>query len=70
MEQVVTKAQQDRLAMIMLETQNTNVPAVRFYRKMGFNLQAIDPSHYFFLSGTEASQVAFYMKRRLDSILI
>jgi streptothricin acetyltransferase len=69
MEQMITKAQQDRLVMIMLETQNTNVPAVRFYRKMGFNIQAIDLSHYFFLGGAETSQVAFYMKRRLDSIV-
>jgi streptothricin acetyltransferase len=68
MEQVITKAQQDQLAMIMLETQNTNVQAVRFYRSMGFTIHAIDLSHYSDLGGAEASQVAFFMKRRLESL--
>ena len=67
MEQVITKAQQDQFAMIMLETQNTNVQAVRFYRRLGFTIHAIDLSHYSNLGGAEASQVAFFMKRRLES---
>jgi ribosomal protein S18 acetylase RimI-like enzyme len=65
MEQIVTKAQQDQLAMILLETQNTNVKAVRFYRSLAFSLEAIDLSHYFDMQGADASQVAFFMKRRL-----
>ena len=65
-EQVIAKARQDRLAMIKLETQNTNVKAIRFYRSMGFTLDAIDFSHYFDMGGAEASQIAFFMIRRLE----
>jgi ribosomal protein S18 acetylase RimI-like enzyme len=67
MEQVIAIARQAQLAMLMLETQNTNVKAVRFYRSLGFSLDAIDCSQYFDLGGAEATQVAFYMKRRLDT---
>jgi hypothetical protein len=47
MERVLAKAHEDRMDMIMLETQNTNVPAIRFYRSMGYTIHAIDLSHYF-----------------------
>jgi ribosomal protein S18 acetylase RimI-like enzyme len=67
MEQVITIAQQHQIAMIMLENQNTNGPAVRFYRSLGFTIHAIDLSYYFYLDDAEASQVAFFMKRKLES---
>jgi ribosomal protein S18 acetylase RimI-like enzyme len=66
MEQVFAKARQDRISMVMLETQNANVHAIRFYRKMGFSLDSIDLSEYFHLDGPDSKWVAFYMKRRLD----
>lgn len=50
--------------LIRLETQNTNVPAVRFYREMGFSLDAIDLSLYFGSPGLE-EVVCFFMKRTL-----
>jgi len=66
MKQVIAKAREDHMSMIMLETQNTNVSAIRFYRSMGFSLHAIDCSQYFDLEGAEASQVAFFMKQKLE----
>lgn len=64
MEQVIAKAQQEHLGMVVLETQNTNVDAIRFYRAMGFSLEAIDLSLYFHLS-TDSDTTAFFMKQRL-----
>ncbi len=67
MEQEVSKARQDHLTTVMVETQNTNVKAIRFYRSMGFTLESIDlsPMHYGSPREGEPNQVAFYMKRRL-----
>ena len=65
MEQVIASARQGGLKMIELETQNTNVQAVRFYRKMGFSLESIDLWQYFYLEGEETRQAAFFMKQRL-----
>jgi ribosomal protein S18 acetylase RimI-like enzyme len=47
-----------------LETQSTNVPAVSFYRALGFELDGIDLSFY---ANTDAvdGEVAFFMRRRL-----
>jgi ribosomal protein S18 acetylase RimI-like enzyme len=64
MEYVIAKARRDGLEMLVLETQNTNVPAIRFYRSMGFTLEAIDRFSYFYWPG-DADKTAFYMKRRL-----
>jgi ribosomal protein S18 acetylase RimI-like enzyme len=32
--------------MILCETQTTNVPAIDFYRRVGFKLEGIDLSYY------------------------
>jgi streptothricin acetyltransferase len=50
---------------LRVETQNTNVPAIRFYRRVGFHLEGIDVSFYSnddLISG----EVALFLKRRLD----
>jgi streptothricin acetyltransferase len=67
MERVIVKARGDQLAMIMLETQNTNVKAIRFYRSLGFSIESIDlsPPHYSLSEGQEVRQAAFYMKQKL-----
>ncbi len=67
MEQEVSKARQDHLTTVMVETQNTNVKAIRFYRSMSFSLESIDlsPTHYGTPGEGKPDQVAFYMKRRL-----
>lgn len=47
MQQVFASASLEQFGMIMLETQNTNVNAIRFYRELGFSVDAVDISHYF-----------------------
>jgi streptothricin acetyltransferase len=65
MSHVVAKAIQDHFRIVFLETQNTNVPAIRFYRSVGFLLDALDLSHYS-NHDVEAGEVAFFMKRKLE----
>jgi streptothricin acetyltransferase len=68
MERVLERARQDHLALVMLETQNTNVRAIRFYRQMGFSLEAIDIGHYFPSDNpVTQQQVQFMMKFWLNS---
>jgi streptothricin acetyltransferase len=66
MERVISKAVESKFRIIVLETQNTNVPAIRFYRKMGFTLEALDLSLYT-NEDVESGEVAFFMKRKLDA---
>ena len=47
MERVLDRARQDHLGLVMLETQNSNVGAIRFYRRMGFSVEAVDIGHYY-----------------------
>lgn len=49
-----------------LECQATNVPAIRFYRSVGFELDGLDLSLYS-NSDAEQGEVCFYMKRKLTS---
>lgn len=58
MEGVIAMAAAAGLRVIVAETQNTNVPAIRFYRRMGFTLDGIDLSYY-----DDSDEVAFFMKR-------
>ena len=67
MERVLDRARQDHLGLVMLETQNTNVNAIRFYRRIGFFLEAIDIGHYYPTSSPVVQQqVQFQMKRWLE----
>lgn len=68
MERVVVKARSLKVQTLWLETQNTNVKAIRFYRRMGFSLESLDlsPAHYRNTEGKATGQVAFYLKRRLE----
>jgi ribosomal protein S18 acetylase RimI-like enzyme len=50
--------------VITLETQNTNYPAIRFYRKNGFEIDCIDLSLYT-NEDAERGEVAIIMKRKL-----
>ncbi len=65
MNHVVNKAIQDHFRIVFLETQNTNVNAIRFYRRLGFSLDAIDLSFYT-NHDVETGEVAFFMKRKLE----
>lgn len=64
MEHVAEKAKYAGFRTIVCETQNTNVPAIEIYRKLGFNLEGIDISYY---SNDDYpdGEIAVFMKRRL-----
>ena len=61
---LVARAQSQRLRVIVAETQNTNVPAIRFYRKAGFEFDGIDLSYYSNRDRIDG-EVALFMKRKL-----
>jgi ribosomal protein S18 acetylase RimI-like enzyme len=50
---------------IVCETQNTNVPAIRFYRALGFTIDGIDVSLYT-NDDLAHGEVALLLKRRVD----
>lgn len=64
-ESLVHLAKDSGLRVIVCETQNTNVPAIDFYRKTGFELDGIDLSYYTNTDMT-TGEVALFMKRKLD----
>jgi ribosomal protein S18 acetylase RimI-like enzyme len=51
--------------VMVCETQNTNVPAIRFYRKVGFEIGAIDLSYYTNKDVTDF-EVAVFMKKFIE----
>jgi ribosomal protein S18 acetylase RimI-like enzyme len=53
------------LRIIVCETQNTNVSAIEFYRKTGFELDGVDLSYYTNTDMT-TGEVAFFMKKKLE----
>ena len=53
------------LRAVVCETQNTNVGAIRFYRRLGFTLDGVDVSHYTNHDMEPGGTVAVFMKRRL-----
>ncbi len=62
MEYVASIGQKAGCRVMVCETQNTNVPAIRFYRKVGFEVGAIDLSYYTNKDVTDF-EVAIFMKR-------
>jgi ribosomal protein S18 acetylase RimI-like enzyme len=64
---LVERSRQAGFRCIVCETQNTNVPAIRFYRQLGFELEGVDLSYY---TNRDVSdfEVAFFMKRKLDEL--
>ena len=64
MENVAEKARLEGVRVLVCETQNTNVPAIRFYRRQGFALEGIDLSLYS-NSDWPDGEIAVFMKRRL-----
>jgi streptothricin acetyltransferase len=65
MECVAEKGKRAGLRTIVCETQNTNVPAIRIYRKLGFRIEGIDISYYS-NSDYPNGEIAVFMKRRLE----
>jgi ribosomal protein S18 acetylase RimI-like enzyme len=65
MERLVGSAKAAGLRIIVCETQSTNVPAIRFYRRVGFKMEGIDLSYYSNEDMAPEREVAVFMKRRL-----
>jgi ribosomal protein S18 acetylase RimI-like enzyme len=65
MECVAQKAERARFRTIVCETQNTNVIAIKVYRKLGFSLEGIDISYYSNHDYPDG-EIAVFMKRRLQ----
>jgi len=64
-EALTRSAKDANLRIIVCETQNTNVPAIEFYRKAGFELDGIDLSYYTNTDMT-TGEVAIFMKRKVE----
>jgi ribosomal protein S18 acetylase RimI-like enzyme len=63
MEASAQKARDAGMRILFCETQNTNVPAIRFYRRMGFSIDAIDLSLYTNEDYPDG-EIALFMKRK------
>jgi ribosomal protein S18 acetylase RimI-like enzyme len=64
METVAEHARSQHLRVLVCETQSTNVPAIRFYRALGFVLDGIDLSLYSNQDYPDG-EIAIFMKRYL-----
>ena len=63
MEQVAEIAKAEGLRILVCETQNTNVPAIDFYRGVGFEVEGVDLAYY--TNRDVDGEVAVFMKRKL-----
>ncbi|SHG11427.1 GNAT family N-acetyltransferase [Pedobacter caeni] len=59
--QVVAHARTDQFRLVMLETQNTNVPAIRFYKKQGFVVDGVQLSLYHEQPGEQAVFMVYHL---------
>ncbi|MBN1284027.1 MAG: GNAT family N-acetyltransferase [Anaerolineae bacterium] len=64
MSALAAKAAGAGLRIMVAETQNTNAPAIRFYRAAGFEIDALDLSYYT-NHDVDGGEVAIFMKRKL-----
>lgn len=67
MTRLIAQAQTAGIRTVVCETQNSNVPAIRFYRRLGFRLEGIDISYYDPANIGPTPEVALFMKRSLPS---
>lgn len=65
MDELAHRASEAGLRIMVCETQNTNVPAIRFYRSVGFTMDGIDLTYYS-NDAMPDGEIAVFMKRRLD----
>jgi ribosomal protein S18 acetylase RimI-like enzyme len=66
MDAVALEASRCGLRAIVCETQVSNVPAIRFYRAVGFFMDGLDLSYYS-NDDRELGEVAVFMKRRIPT---
>jgi ribosomal protein S18 acetylase RimI-like enzyme len=64
MKVLIRQARDENFRVVVCETQNTNMPAIRFYRKLGFEIDGIDLTYYPEKEIKEG-EVAVFMKRHL-----
>lgn len=64
MDTVVQNGRAAGFRAVGLETQNTNVPAIRFYRAVGFEIDGVDLSFYT-NDDVAGGEVAIFMKQKL-----
>lgn len=57
-------ARREGYRTIVCETQTTNVPAIDFYRSLGFSMEGLDVSYYT-NRDLERGEVAIFMKKRI-----
>lgn len=64
MDALTQRAISEKIRVIVCETQTRNVPAIRFYRKAGFEMDGVDLSYY---SNNDITRndVAVFMKKKL-----
>jgi ribosomal protein S18 acetylase RimI-like enzyme len=65
MERVAQHASKEGFRVLVCETQTTNVPAIDFYRSVGFEVGGIDLSYYS-NDDVQAGEVALFLKRKLE----
>lgn len=65
MDELAGRAVAAGLRAVALETQNTNVPAIRFYRAAGFAIEGVDVGYYTNDDLGPDGTVAVFMRRRL-----
>lgn len=65
MDNLFKLARVKQVRIIGLETQSTNLPAILFYRKNGFELDGVDLSLYT-NNDIENKEVALYMKKKIQ----
>lgn len=63
-DELASRALDAGLRALTVETQNTNVGAIRFYRRAGFAIEGIDLSYYT-NDDIDDGEVAIFMKRKL-----
>lgn len=65
MDALEAEARRIGMRTMLVEVQNTNVPAIRFYRQVGFEVEGIDLSYYTNTDLTDF-EVAIFMKRKIN----
>lgn len=66
MEFMCAEAYEAGARLVLAETQNTNVPAILFYRALGFAIEGIDLTYYDPENLAGAEEVAIFMKRHVE----
>ncbi len=67
LDETIRTARREGCRVVALETQTTNVPAITFYRKAGFEIDGIDLSYYRNDDAGGGGQVCVFMKHKLTA---